>query len=191
MCRIKNITQGFLILWILNQFELILGDLILLYVLFNLINSTILGGVIDVNHMIVCVLLLEDRIQVLENVVVAVVLVAGNDHTERKLFIKLFVWLFVFLLVVLDLLEDHGVDLRLLLLACWIMLPAIMISIVSILDDKLFLFWVIIVHDLDEVFCHRVLLLCDQSVSCSVNGLFVFSFLSLLHPVQLNQDRIV
>lgn len=82
MRRLIDITQRLLIVLIDIQLQLILFDTIHIHILMHLLWRAILWMIINIDDMIVCILLLENRVQVLEDIVSVIVLVTRNNDAE-------------------------------------------------------------------------------------------------------------
>lgn len=79
MRRLIDITQGLLILLINIQLQLILFDTIHIHILMHLLWRAILGVIINIDNMIVCILLLENRVEIIEDIVSVIVLITRNN----------------------------------------------------------------------------------------------------------------
>lgn len=109
------VLKCLLILLVLDEFDLILLDVILVEVLSDFLGRPVLWGIVDVDNVIVCVGLLKDRVEVFY--VIVWVLVAWNNQAEWQLPDRVVVGqLWIMLLVVFSLFLEQG--LQLLLFSC-------------------------------------------------------------------------
>jgi len=184
MRRLVNIPQRLLIHPIPHKPQLPLLDPIPFNIPLHLPLRPIIRGIVNIDNMEVGVILLEDGVQVLEDVVVVVVVVAGDDYAEGELVGERGERWAVFCVELAVLLGDDSVNVGLLLLAGGVILPAAFLTLLSIfiftqshclvpLDHKPILLGVIEIHDLNQLFRPVELILRDRSVRHRVNRLLV------------------